>query len=510
MKIPLLKNTLTNYLSMGVRLIQGVLITRWMISELGEADYGLWMMLWAFFCYSLLLDFGLGVAAQKATATELWKRDIQKYNITVSTVFLFHLAMSFVIIAGTLIASCFIRELLNLPPGADTGYYRLCFLLFGIGSATIFPFGVFPEILVGLQKIYLRNNITVLAKILELAGVGILLVFNRGLIALIIFTLALTALTQSFMMIAVLRSIPGFRILLRWDGKIFRGICSFSGTVYLTSIAKIVWERCSVLFISIFCGLVPVSVYLIGVRLTVLMTQFTGPYQENISPLSALLHSRGKREHLGRILVNSMRWNSFLATGMTIGILIYSPVLIRFLFRYTDNLEQASLICRITVVSVWFWLVFRAIPEKYLLMAERHKLLAAAALTECTLFAGSSILLLQLHPSELTVMWTSIGARLVSTCVFILPGLLRNTGLRPAPILMQAVRRPLLAALPMTALGMTEYLLLKDRVGDFLLLLLAGLTCGPLYLVFSWFLTLDPRERGKIPYLSAIIRKVHL
>ena len=337
MKIPLLKNTLTNYLSMGVRLIQGVLITRWMISELGEADYGLWMMLWAFFCYSLLLDFGLGVAAQKATATELWKRDIQKYNITVSTVFLFHLAMSFVIIAGTLIASCFIRELLNLPPGADTGYYRLCFLLFGIGSATIFPFGVFPEILVGLQKIYLRNNITVFAKILELAGVGILLVFNRGLIALIIFTLALTALTQSFMMIAVLRR---FRILLRWDGKIFRGICSFSGTVYLTSIAKIVWERCSVLFISIFCGLVPVSVYLIGVRLTVLMTQFTGPYQENISPLSALLHSRGKREHLGKILVNSMRWNSFLATGMTIGILIYSPVLIRFLFRYTDNLER--------------------------------------------------------------------------------------------------------------------------------------------------------------------------
>ena len=509
MKIPLLKNPLTNYLSRGVRLIQGVLITRWMIEELGEANYGLWMMLWSFFCYSLLLDFGLGVAAQKATATELWKRDIQKYNITISTVFQFHFAMSFVIVAGTLIASCFIRELLNLPPDADTGYYRLCFLLFGIGSAVIFPFGVFPEMLVGLQKIYLRNNITVLAKILELAGVGILFLFDQGLIALIIFTLALTALTQSFMMIAAWRSIPGFRILFRWNGKIFREICSFSGTVYLTSVARIVWERCSVLFISIFCGLVPVSIYLIGVRLTVLMTQFTGPYQENISPLSALLHSRGKREHLGKILVNSMRWNSFLATGMTIGILIYSPVLIRFLFHYTENLDQATLICRITVVSVWFWLVFRAIPEKYLLMAERHKLLAAAALTECVLFAGSSVLILWFHPSELVVMWTSIGARLISTCGFILPSLLRSTGLRLTPILVQAVRRPLLAALPMTALGTAEYLLLKNRIGDFPLLLLAGFSCGPLYLVFSWFLALDPHERRKIPYLSAIIRKVH-
>lgn len=509
MKIPLLKNTLTNYLSMGVRLVQGVFITRWMIAELGEANYGLWMMLWSFFCYSLLLDFGLGVAAQKATATELWKRDIHKYNITVSTVFMFHFAMSFVIIAGTLIASCFIRSLLNLPPDADTGYYRVCFLLFGIGSAVIFPFGVFPEMLVGLQKIYLRNNITVLSKILELAGVGVLFFFNRGLIALIVFTLSLTALTQVCMMFAACRGIPGFRPVFRWDGKVFREICSFSGTVYLTSIAKIVWERCSVLFISIFCGLIPVSIYLIGVRLTVLMTQLTGPYQENISPLSALLHARGKREQLGKILVNSMRWNSFLATGMTIGILIYSPVLIRFLFHYTENLDQAVLICRITVVSVWFWLVFRAIPEKYLLMAERHRLLAVAALTEAGLFAGSSVLILWIYPSELVVMWTSIGARLVSTCGFILPCLLRSTGVRLIPVLMQAVCRPFLAGLPAAALGVTEYIFLKDRIGDFSLLLLAGATCGPLYLIFSWFLTLDPPERRKIPFLSAVIRKVH-
>ena len=73
MKIPFFKNTLTNYFSMFVRLIQGILVTRWLVSHLGEAQYGLWIMLWSFFSYALLLDLGFGVAAQTVTAPELYK-----------------------------------------------------------------------------------------------------------------------------------------------------------------------------------------------------------------------------------------------------------------------------------------------------------------------------------------------------------------------------------------------------------------------------------------------------
>ena len=84
MKIPFFKNTVTNYFSMFVRLVQGILVTRWIISHLGEAQYGLWVMLWSFFSYALLLDLGFGVAAQKVTATELHKQNIEKYKLKAS------------------------------------------------------------------------------------------------------------------------------------------------------------------------------------------------------------------------------------------------------------------------------------------------------------------------------------------------------------------------------------------------------------------------------------------
>ena len=506
MKIPLIKNTLTNYLSMFVRLLQGILITRWMLAELGEENYGLWIMLWSFFCYSLLLDFGLGAAAQKATAAELWRRNIRKYNITISTVFFFHLAMSLIIVAGTLVAACWTRELLNLSPTQDVRYYRFCFLLFGVGSAAVFPFGVFPEILVGLQKIYLRNNITVVSKLAELAGVGIVFLAGGGLVALISFTLVLMALTQAAMAFFVKRSIPDFRIAFVCDKKLFGEIFHFSSTVYLTSIAKIIWERCSVLFISVFCGLVQVSIYQVGVRLTVLMTHLTGPYQENISPLTALLCAKNKRGKLAQILVNSMRWNSFLSTGMTIGILVFAPVLIRFLFGYEEHLATASLVCRITVVSVWFWLVFRTIPEKFLLMGGEHKFLAKASVAESVLFVLSSVAALAFYKSLYVVMWTSIASRLVSTCCFILPRMLSESGVRALDLARQAVARPIAASIPTACLAVLEYAALDGRIPDFWLLALAGTSCSGTYLACSLVWTLDASERAKIPYLNLILK----
>ena len=184
MKIPVFRNTATNYLIMAVRLAQGILVTRWLLASLGQEYYGLWALLWSFFCYSLLLDFGFGVTAQKSTSTELYRRDIDRYNRTISTVFSFHAAMSAVILLGTGVAAFFVPVLLHVEHSSpeELAYFRSCFLCFGIGSALVFPFGMFQEILVGLQRLYLRNYINVVSKLVELAGILVIFALGGGLI----------------------------------------------------------------------------------------------------------------------------------------------------------------------------------------------------------------------------------------------------------------------------------------------------------------------------------------
>ncbi len=499
MKIPILKNTLTNYFGMFVRLIQGILITRWLIRDLGSTHYGFWIMLWSFFCFPLFLDLGLGVTVQKATASEVWKHDIGKFNRIVATVFFIHFLMSGVIGLCTLAGSLFLHQLLNLPPGANIDSYRQAFLIFGFGSTLIFPLGMFSEILVGLQKIYLRNYIIIGSKILELLGILILFRMGGGLIALVIFDMGLLLATQLLMTLSAFLSIPGFRFRIRFEKVIFREIFHFSFSAFIITLARLAWERGSTLLISIFCGLKPVSTYQIGCRLPVLMSQFTGPYQENISPMTALYNSRGKREGLSRILLNSMRWNSFLAAGMTIVITVFSGELIRFLFKTDD--PEAVLISQVTAVSVCVWLVFRTIPERYLQMDGSHLRLAAIFTLESTLFVISAILILNALPVHLgliVIMATSIGSKFLCTFLFLLPCLLRNTGLEIGLLLREAVYRPLGACMPVMAAALAIHWELTPRIGDFWALTVGGIVCTPLYLLCSYIFIFNPQERKKL------------
>lgn len=504
MKIPVFKNTMTNYLIMAVRLVQGILITRWLLTNLGKEYYGLWAILWSFFCYSLLLDFGFGLMARKCTSTELYRTDIDRYNRTISTVFSFHVSMSLLILAGTAIAVFFVPVLLHAEQASpeQLAYYRTCFLCFGIGSALVFPFGIFPDILVGLQRIYLRNYVSIVSKLVELAGVLVILRLGGGLVTLILFTVVLMALTQLSMLFFAIRLIPGFRLhfRLRPDRELFREIFHFSGFIYLISMARLLSDRSSPVLVSIFCGLVPTASFQLGGRLPQLVGQLTGPYQENISPLSALLHTRKKRKLLGSILRNSMRWNSFLSCGLCAGSILFAGELIRVLFHVDD--QAAVDICRVMAFTVFVRLVFRAIPERYFLMTGGHKFLSWLQLAESVLIVASSIVFLPYYgaiavaASALCVQAGCIGG-------VILPRFLAWTGIGAFALLRDALLRPAAALLPTLAAWLVEIHYCSGRLSDFWLVALAAVTAAVLYPIASFFLITGRNERAKI------IRKVY-
>ena len=43
------KNTLTNYILVVIRLLEGIFVTRWMYQYLGQEYYGFWALLWTIF-----------------------------------------------------------------------------------------------------------------------------------------------------------------------------------------------------------------------------------------------------------------------------------------------------------------------------------------------------------------------------------------------------------------------------------------------------------------------------
>ncbi|MDD2480141.1 MAG: hypothetical protein PHS31_09650 [Victivallaceae bacterium] len=497
MKSSIVKSTFTNYCLMLIRLVEGVLISRWIIAYLGLDSYGLWTLLWSFFGYSRLLDFGMGVTALKYTAVQLFQTDIKRYNGAISTIFSFYSLMAVVVIVVTYIASFFVVELLKLDNASveRIAYCRTCFLAFGIGAGLVFPTGIFPGLLIGLQKIYLRNYVNGTAKIIEL--IGVLLIFHWGgeLLSLIIFILTITMLPNLIMLIVAGRLIPGFKLRLRISPEQFKEIFMFSGFVYLCAVFRIIGTRSGTLLISIFSGLESVGIFQMGERLPMIMFEGSDAYHENIGPIAANLHASGQTTLLAKILTNSIRWNSFLTTGFTLGLFWFAPQAIRFLFNVES--AMAVYVCRVTLGTLFTTVVFRSVIEKFMLMTNRHAFLSYIIIAESITMLVLYLLLLPRF-GFICVAWTAFVVKLFMTVVVVLPFFIKYLKTGWSKFLIEVLLKPTIAAIPTFVFFYFVERYYGEKWSDFALLATCGIVGGGCYITASYFIILAPEERIQI------------
>ena len=307
------------------------------------------------------------------------------------------------------------------------------------------------------------------------------------------FVMLVMGLTQLAMLISVWRSIPKFRIRLAFDKEVFRGIFRFSSAVYIISIGRMIWERGMFLLISIFCGLAPVGIFQLGSRIPFLIQQIALPYVENISPISALLHSRKRTMHLSQILMRAIRWVNFFAAGATVMVMIYAPRIILLLFNVEN--DEAAFICRLMVLFVYFLLVYRIIPEKFLTMAEEHKFLAKVQSFESIFFILISLVGLLIKPHELIVVGAMILTKGIGTIFFVMPHLVKQTRMKVIRLGLYALFEPALLALATGMICYWQYYFLRGRMHEFFLLVLAGISGCLIYFPALYFMMFDHADK---------------
>jgi O-antigen/teichoic acid export membrane protein len=283
---------------------------------------------------------------------------------------------------------------------------------------------------------------------------------------------------------------------LAFDKKIFKEIFNFSGAVYIISIGRMIWERGMFLLISIFCGLTPVGIFQLGSRIPFLIQQISLPYVENISPISALLHSRKRTMHLAQILLKAIRWVNFFAAGATVMVVIYAPRIILLLFNVENN--EAAFICRIMVVFVYFLLVYRIIPEKFLTMAEEHNYLAKVQSFESIFFILISIIGLLIKPHELVVVGAMVLTKLIGTLIFIVPHLIKRTGMKVRILTLYSLFEPTLLAIATGMICYWQYYFLRGQIHEFFLLILAGISGVIIYFPALYLMMFDSADKIRI------------
>ena len=486
MQVSVAKNTVTNYLVILVRVFQGLLVTRWLIGYLGDAGYGLWTLLWTFFGYALLMDFGVGIAGQKFTSQELFKRDIRHYNSIVSMIFTFHSLMALLIVLGIFIASFYLEKLFNVHDPEQLAYCRKCFFMFSIGSAAIFPLCLFSEIMVGLHKIYFKNYIDAVFRLCELVGFMVILKLGGGLFGIIVFVVVLMALERSFTGFCVSRFIPGFRLrFFLFDRQVFHEIFGFSSGTYFVSMARLLRVQTRSPIISRFCGLDSVGIFNFSSRLSDLCNQAISQYNANVRPVTAQLFHRGRFRMLRDFIVKSMQWNMFMCCLIIIPAIILRDEAFFALFKkeVTPMIHTLSLL---SLIGTAFGLVMTQIPSSVLLMCEKHHLLACTSMAEAVAVVTMNILFLRGGHSIVYVEVISISASLLLFVTVRFPVMLKLIHGNALRELWSIYVPCLLASVPAVVVLLVLKKLLSGHVCDFLLCAVCGTSYAVVYVITAW------------------------
>ena len=486
---------LTNYLRLAIRLLKAVFLTRILLFNLGQDYYGFWTLLWTVFGYILLFELGFGKTVQKYAAESAATGEKERFSRVAQAVLTSYLCIGAIIALLTVVGAWFLPSLLKLPAGDHT-YYQLTFLITGLGCAVVFPTGIIPEILTGLQRLHYRNWAIILNQISELIGIWLIFRLGGSLLAVATFVTLNNLAANAIMYAVIKRLLPWLQLRpTKVNRLVLKEIMSFSAFIYLMALARLVLFRTAPLIIGSMLSMAMVTIHQLGTRIPTLMRLGTYQFQETLGPTAAMLHKAGRTSELQKLLLTSQRLSVFLGlTALTV-FLPLGPAILKVWLHVEDT--TVTTIMTLMIFNSLLFAAFRDAPWELLLMTGHHRLLASAAVLECVANLRLSIFLVY-HIGVVGVAHGTLWSNAAISLFIFLPATVRHTGIGFWRYLLRVYLPPLVTVLPILV---AAWLLVRDiPLGNwnFPLIIVAMAVIGGACLIVGWFTCLQPPERQKI------------
>ena len=325
------RNTATNYVNIIVRIGSGLVLFRLLFQHLDHERFGYYSLLWSLFGYAILLDFGLGVAVQKAVAQKAASGDLPALNRLVTTIVWSFAAIGvacFLIFAAG--RSLFL-DWIHVAP-ENRVEFGAAYLIFFAALAINLPLALFHEMLRGLQRMDIVNWSVVASQLLNL-GVMTFGLLSHWPFPMIVLTSVATTVAPEIAALAFVRKlIPGLRLHPRnFHLPDVRGVLSFSLVAYLITFTNVVMVRSDQAVISVTIGVASVALYQLGYKASEFFGHFSRQMQDALSPAAAHLHATGDAGAVRGLLVQSSRLTILATTPLYALCAAYLDPVIRIL-----------------------------------------------------------------------------------------------------------------------------------------------------------------------------------
>jgi len=358
----LIQGSFLNTIQLVVTIVIAFFMFPFLVHNLGNKTYGIWVLIMTFMDYYILLRLGFSTAIVRYLSRAVGAQDKNEMTIISSTSFIIYLVISIAMIFITfgLIfgAKLFVDNPINLK------LVRTIILILGLNTAISPPLSVFGAILDTHMKYFVSKSANILVVILKNGLIFFLVHNGKGLVSMALVYLICNILVSTFLLIYTKFKFPYIKIGLRYfDRKRLKSLLSFSVFAFIAQFANKLRFKVDAIVISVFIGLAAVTHYNVGYRLIMyfimFITAISGSFQTYISQEEGA----GNLDSIRNKFIFTTKLFSFISVFIGFSLIFYGkPFIHRWMgFEYNDSYRV------LVVLSVSSIIFLSQIPSKIIL-----------------------------------------------------------------------------------------------------------------------------------------------
>ncbi|WP_416115958.1 oligosaccharide flippase family protein [Peribacillus butanolivorans] len=309
-----------SYASLFISNITNLILTPFIIRNLGQSEYGLYMLIGAFVGYIAVLDFGLGNATIRFVAKYRAENDKRgEENFLFSTFILYSIISLIILIIGTVIYINLDNIFSDSLTLKEIEIAKVMFIILVISLALTLPMNLFTGIISAYERFVFPRLLTISRILVRAIILFVLLSLGYKAIAIIIVDAILNLLMMIINMSYVILKLNVKIRLHRIDKTIFKEIFSYSALIFISVVVDQIYWKIGHLVLGVIASTSEVAIFAIGMvfgqYFIVFSTAISGVF---LPKITKMVVNKATGEELTNLLIKTGRLQ-FLMLGFVLG-----------------------------------------------------------------------------------------------------------------------------------------------------------------------------------------------
>lgn len=249
-----------SYVSLGINILTGLIYTPWMISSIGQENYGLYTLAMSVIAL-FVFDFGLSSAVTRFLSKYLAEGQQDKADQCLGLVYRLYLYIDIFFIVILSAVYFFIPEIYRELSAEEIEKFKVVYIIASLFTIISFPFIPINGILTANEKFVQLKGSEVIHKLLIVISMSVCLFMGYGLYALVIVN-ALSGIATILLKLWFIKKYTRTRVLYGFRDRLqFREIIGFSVWATVIAICQRMIFTIAPTILGIFAGSVPIAIF---------------------------------------------------------------------------------------------------------------------------------------------------------------------------------------------------------------------------------------------------------